>query len=94
MMRHWREREFEKHLTPSAARYGLSLWAFFAKRPKLYRAAVAFAMPLLSALGGSKRRIHTLPFAGGWTKHREMPAPEGKTFLQAWAEKQSQERQR
>lgn len=94
MMRHWREREFEKHLTPSAARYGLNLWAFFAKRPKLYRAAVAFAMPLLSALGGSKRRIHTLPFAGGWTKHREMPAPEGKTFLQAWAEKQSQERQR
>ncbi len=91
MMRHWREREFEKHLTPSAARYGLRFWAFFAKRPKLYRAAVSLAMPLLSALGGSKRRISTLPLAGGWTKHREMPAPEGKTFLQAWAEKQARE---
>ncbi len=91
MMRHWREREFEKHLQPAAARYGLKFWAFFAKRPKLYRAAVSLAMPILSALGGSKRRIHSLPLAGGWTKHREMPAPEGKTFLQAWAEKQAKE---
>lgn len=91
MMRHWREREFEKHLQPTAARYGLKFWAFFARRPKLYRAAVSIAMPLLSALGGSKRRIHSLPLAGGWTKHREMPAPEGKTFLQAWAEKQAKE---
>ncbi|HWU63499.1 MAG TPA: LutB/LldF family L-lactate oxidation iron-sulfur protein [Ensifer sp.] len=91
MMRHWREREFEKHLQPSAARYGLKFWAFFAKRPKLYRAAVSLAMPLLSAFGGSKRRISSLPLAGGWTKHRELPAPEGKTFLQAWAEKQAKE---
>lgn len=91
MMRHWREREFEKHLTPSAARYGLKFWAFFAKRPKLYRAAVSVVMPLLSQLGGSSRRISSLPLAGGWTKHREMPAPEGKTFLEAWAEKQRQE---
>ncbi|MCD2172836.1 LutB/LldF family L-lactate oxidation iron-sulfur protein [Rhizobium sp. C4] len=91
MMRHWREREFEKHLTPTAARYGLKFWAFFARRPKLYRAAVSVAMPLLSWLGGSSRRIHSLPLADGWTKHREMPAPEGKTFLQAWAEKQARE---
>ena len=94
MMRHWREREFEKHLQPAAARYGLKFWAFFAKRPKVYRAAVSLAMPLLSVLGGSKRRIHSLPLASGWTKHRDMPAPEGKTFLQAWAEKQRQEASR
>jgi len=37
MMRHWREREFERHLQPSAARYGLGLWAWVAKRPSLYR---------------------------------------------------------
>jgi L-lactate dehydrogenase complex protein LldF len=89
MMRHWREREFEKHLQPTAARYGLKLWAFFAKRPKLYRAAVSLAMPLLSALGGSKHRIANLPLAGGWTKHRELPAPEGRTFLQAWADQKN-----
>ena len=32
MMRHWREREFERHLTPPAERSGLGVWAFFAKR--------------------------------------------------------------
>ena len=39
MMRHWREREFEKQLTPGAVRTGLGLWAWFATRPALYRLA-------------------------------------------------------
>ena len=38
MMRHWREREFERGLNPATQRYGLKLWAFFARRPALYRA--------------------------------------------------------
>ncbi len=36
MMRSWREREFERHLSPATVRAGLRLWAFFAKRPRLY----------------------------------------------------------
>ena len=47
MMRHWREREFERHLSPAAARYGLGVWAFFAKRPTLYRLATDLAMRAL-----------------------------------------------
>jgi L-lactate dehydrogenase complex protein LldF len=84
MMRHWREREFERHLQPSAARYGLGLWAFFARRPALYRAAVSLAMPILSRLGGSSHRLKALPLAGGWTRYRDFPAPEGRTFLQQY----------
>ena len=38
LMRHWREREFERHLTPRAVRQGLALWSFVARRPRLYRA--------------------------------------------------------
>jgi L-lactate dehydrogenase complex protein LldF len=34
--------------------------------------------------GGS---LSSLPLAGGWTKHRELPAPQGKTFQQMWAER-------
>jgi L-lactate dehydrogenase complex protein LldF len=86
LMRHWREREFEQHLTPSASRYGIGLWAFFARRPKLYRAAVSLAMPLLARLGGRRHRIAALPLASGWTDHRDMPAPEGRTFLQQYAD--------
>src|SRR3984957_7139135 len=33
LMRHWREREFERHLTPKGVRQGLALWGFFARRP-------------------------------------------------------------
>ncbi|MCW2308116.1 LutB/LldF family L-lactate oxidation iron-sulfur protein [Rhodobium gokarnense] len=86
MMRHWRERAFEAHQEPAAQRYGLSLWAFLAKRPKLYHLATGIAARGMAMLGGSKRRLSSLPLAGGWTKHRDLPAPEPKTFLQQWAE--------
>ena len=33
MMRHWREREFERSLSPAPMRYGLGFWAFFASPP-------------------------------------------------------------
>ena len=89
MMRHWREREFERHLEPQSARYGLGVWAFFARRPKLYRRAVSFAAPLLARLGGSKHRLASLPLAGGWTRYRDLPAPEGRTFLDQWSERQA-----
>lgn len=92
MMRHWREREFERHLAPAASRYGLSVWAFFARRPKLYRMATSLGASVLSALGGSRRRIAALPLAGGWTKYRDLPAPEGGTFMQQWAARQAGKR--
>ena len=31
-------------------------------------------------------RIRRLPLVGGWTRHRDMPAPQGRTFQQLWAE--------
>ena len=68
MMRHWREREFERGLTPATQRYGLRLWAFFARRPALYRAATSLAMPILGLLGRGKGRFGYLPLAGGWTE--------------------------
>ena len=85
MMRHWREQEFERHLTPASSRYGLGLWAYAAKRPRLYRFGARVAAGLLYVLGGRKRRLATLPFAGGWTDHRDLPAPEGGSFVQQWA---------
>ncbi len=89
MMRHWREKEYEQHLQPRAARYGLAAWAFLARRPKLYRVLMSVAMPVLSLLGGTSKRISSLPFASGWTRHRELPAPEGRTFIQSWAQREA-----
>ncbi|MDP2356167.1 MAG: LutB/LldF family L-lactate oxidation iron-sulfur protein [Beijerinckiaceae bacterium] len=84
LMRHWREREFERHLSPAPARAGLSLWAFFAKRPALYRFATSVAMRALAWLGRDKGRFASLPLAKGWTKTRDMPAPQGATFQAQW----------
>ena len=87
MMRHWREREFERHLSPATYRRGLGLWAFFAKRPRLYRLAARLAIRILGNLGLGRGRFRRLAFAGSWTKYRDFPAPEGKTFQELWAER-------
>ena len=84
MMRNWREREFEKHLAPAAARYGLGVWAFVARRPALYRLAAGLGARVLSLLGGKDRRIARLPLAEGWTAFRDLPAPEGESFVAAF----------
>jgi L-lactate dehydrogenase complex protein LldF len=88
LMRHWREREFERHLVPSTARRGLGVWAFFARRPGLYRQVVRAAALGLGVLGRRKGAIGRLPLAGGWTQGREMPAAEGGTFFSRYAQAQ------
>jgi L-lactate dehydrogenase complex protein LldF len=84
MMRSWREREFERHLSPATVRGGLKFWAFFAKRPGLYGLATALAARALALLGRSKGRFRWLPLASGWTGHRDFPAPQGGTFQAQW----------
>ncbi|WP_454918936.1 LutB/LldF family L-lactate oxidation iron-sulfur protein [Xanthobacter sediminis] len=84
LMRHWREKEFERHLTPAPQRYGLKAWAFLATRGWLYRPATRLAMAALGLLGRSKGRFSRLPLAGGWTKYRDFPTPEGDTFQAQW----------
>jgi L-lactate dehydrogenase complex protein LldF len=84
MMRSWREREFERHLSPATARAGLGFWAFFARRPRLYGFAAGLAMRLLALVGRHKGRFTWLPLATGWTRHRDFPAPAGATFQQRW----------
>jgi L-lactate dehydrogenase complex protein LldF len=88
MMRHWREREFERHLSPATVRTGLSGWAFFAKRPRLYRLATGLAMRALKLVAGKKGRLTKVPLAGGWTGTRDFPVPEGKTFQAQWKARQ------
>ena len=89
LMRHWREREFERHLSPAAVRSGLKLWGFFATRPRLYRAAMGIAMRALHIFGGGKGRFRSLPLAKGWTDYRDMPAPQGRTFQSQWARRRA-----
>jgi L-lactate dehydrogenase complex protein LldF len=84
LMRHWRAREFEAGLAPAAMRSGLALWGFAARRPRLYRRLAGLGARLLARLGGRSGHLRRLPLGGGWTAWRDLPAPEGETFLAAW----------
>lgn len=88
LMRHWREREFERHLSPVTVRGGLGLWAFFAKRPWLYRFATRWSMRAVAFAGRKSGRFRKLPLAGGWTATRDFPAPSGDTFQAMWKRRQ------
>jgi L-lactate dehydrogenase complex protein LldF len=92
MMRHWREREFERHLTPSMARTNLGLWAWVARRPALYRLATRTATGVLGLLGRGKGAFRSMPLAGSWTKGRDLPVPEGGTFMARYAKTQRDRR--
>jgi L-lactate dehydrogenase complex protein LldF len=88
MMRHWREREFERHLSPASFRTGLKLWGWFVRRPAIYRLATRVAMATLGMLGRKRGKFRSLPLAGGWTGGRDLPAPEGDTFFARYAREQ------
>ncbi|MEN2977347.1 LutB/LldF family L-lactate oxidation iron-sulfur protein [Tistrella bauzanensis] len=84
MMRAWRTREFERGLNPTGQRWGLGLWAWFARRPRAYRLLSRTGAAVLGRLGRGNGRFRRLPLAGGWTGVRDLPAPEGRSFVAAW----------
>jgi L-lactate dehydrogenase complex protein LldF len=87
MMRHWREREYARKLSPPAYRTGLALWAWVARRPAVYHALTELVSRALGWAGRYRGRFRSLPLAAGWTKARDMPAPEGRTFHSLWTER-------
>ncbi|MGH6890015.1 MAG: lactate utilization protein B [Rhizomicrobium sp.] len=84
IMRHWRAEEFAQGLAPKSTVLGLSLWAFAAKRPRLYRVLASVAARLLKWRAGRSGRIRALPLLRGWFLVRDLPAPEGRTFHASW----------
>jgi L-lactate dehydrogenase complex protein LldF len=80
MMRHWREREFERHAAGDRAQRP-RLLGLFARRP------IACTRRSRPAALGRRGRFRALPFAGGWTAYRDLPAPQGTTFQAEWAKR-------
>lgn len=79
LLRVWRERGFEAGKPGGRQRLGLKLWAALAKRPALYRLLLAPALGLLRAAAGKRGALRWFPGAGGWTKGRDLPAPQAKS---------------
>ena len=89
LLRKLRERQVERGLRPWYERAALHAWAFAATRPALYRPLTRLGARVLRWLGGEKGRIRSLPLAGGWTAHRDFPAPSGRTFIEQYRARQS-----
>ncbi len=89
LLRKLREKQFAARMRPGMEYLGLALWRFAAQRPLLYAVATRMAARVMKWMGGSKRLISHLPFAGGWTDTRDMPAPPGKTFRELYRKRMS-----
>ena len=52
----------------------------------MYRVATRLAIGALSLLARGRGAFASLPLAGGWTAGRDLPAPEGGTFMARYAQ--------
>jgi len=85
LLRTLREKQMEQRLRPWTERLGFAVWGFVARRPRLYALAASLGVRVLSWMGGSRGRISRLPLGRGWTRGRDLPAPEGRTFRSLYA---------
>lgn len=90
LLRRLRHEQFKQSITPRRKRYALGAWRLLATRPKLYHALERLAARALAAIGGHAGRIRRLPGARGWTEARDLPAPQGRTFLERWQTERGQ----
>lgn len=87
LMRKLREKQFEAGQRPWSERAALGAWSFAVRRPRLYAALSKLGARVAAWMGGHEKLIHRLPGIDGWTKGRDMPAPQGKTFRELYRER-------
>lgn len=80
LLRGWRDRSWREGLEPLSTRSAVQAWAWVARRPRLYRLGAGIAVRVMRLFG--KSWIAGMPLAGGWTRHRDLPAPAKRTFME------------
>jgi L-lactate dehydrogenase complex protein LldF len=86
LLRQLREKQVEKNLRPLVERLAFKAWAWVACRPRLYALGTRFGVRYLNWLAAGRDRIGVLGVAPEWTRGRDFPAPEGKTFRDLYAQ--------
>ena len=92
LMRELRNTAHDARLTPARERLWLRLWSWIAQRPPLYHRLARMGLPLLGRLARGRGRFAWLPLASGWTRTRDFPAPQGKSFITQWAARRTPEK--
>ena len=83
LLRGWRDRSWREGLEPATIRVGIGIWAWTARRPALYRIASSVGVRAMRWFG-RQGWIRSMPLAGGWTEHRDFPAPAKRTFMELY----------
>jgi L-lactate dehydrogenase complex protein LldF len=89
-MRSWREKQHQQQASPAIGRIAISGWAWLAGHPRLYKLGSSIAIKAMSILAGKSGRLKSLPVGRGWTLWRDLPAPQGSSFQQQYAQQQKQ----
>jgi len=79
-----------RRIEARSASWGLALWGALVRQPRLYRLASAAGARVLRLLSRGSGNLRRLPLAGGWTAVRDLPAPEGNTFMGEWKKRGGQ----
>ncbi len=81
LLRVWRARAFEAGNPSVLTRLSLKAWTALVCRPRLYRLAVRPVVAFLRVLGKKRGALSWLLGARGWTRVRDLPVPQGGTFM-------------
>lgn len=84
LLRQHRNRAHKEKISSSQSRLGLAVWSFFARHPRLYRPVIARMAHFLGWFGKKTGRFSHLPFAHAWMQSKDLPAPQGDSFISAW----------
>ena len=84
LIRTLRSEQVKAGLMPASQRRMMGVWGWVARNPGLYHALERFGSRLLRARAGKSGSIAGLPGAGAWTSVRDIPAPDGPTFLETF----------
>jgi L-lactate dehydrogenase complex protein LldF len=69
-------------------RWGIQAWAWLARKPRLYRLLTGWGAWLLRWRARRRGSLRSLPLVGNWTDTRDLPAPQGETFMNLWRREQ------
>ncbi|MGH1486421.1 MAG: lactate utilization protein B [Cellvibrionaceae bacterium] len=83
LLRALRAQSWQKKYEPIINRFAVTTFSVLASRPKLFQLLSSIGV---ISMGLFKRNgwIKSMPFTSGWTKNRDLPAPEAKTFMQQY----------
>lgn len=84
MMRHYRNESYESGFGGKISRFGLALWSYLARQPRLYRLTTNLIARIMRLMANGRGVLKWMPLAAGWIRTKDLPVPEGLTFMERY----------